>query len=309
MKCFLYILLYGKTGKDAIAISPDLCYNILIHTYPRKELHSSMYITYQGTAAAEGVPAIFCDCEHCRYARARGGKEVRMRSGALIDGKLKIDFGPDAYAQSLRFNQSYAALGHVLITHSHPDHFSPDELGRIAPPDAHRKTVLHVYGDARVGEGIKPYLKESKLVFTQLKPFETYEIDEYLVTPLKAVHAINSGEEPLFYLIERGGRSILYAHDTDMFTDEDFDFLRGKRIDLISMDCTNGILNHLKYIGHMGIEKNFLLREKLLTIGAADENTTFVANHFSHNGLVSHENLEKLLPGFLVSYDGMTLRV
>ena len=57
-----------------------------------------MYITYQGTAAAEGVPAVFCDCEHCRYARAAGGKEIRMRSGALIDGKLKIDFGPDAYA-------------------------------------------------------------------------------------------------------------------------------------------------------------------------------------------------------------------
>lgn len=267
-----------------------------------------MYITYQGTAAAEGVPAIFCDCEHCRYARAKGGKEVRMRSGALIDGKLKIDFGPDAYAQSLRFNQSYAALGHVLITHSHPDHFSPDELGRIAPPDAHRKTVLHVYGDARVGEGIKPYLKEGKLTFTQLEPFRTYEIDEYLVTPLQAVHAINSGEEPLFYLIERGGRKLLYAHDTDMFTDADFEFLKDKRVNLVSMDCTNGILD-LKYIGHMGINKNVALREKLLSIGAADENTVFVANHFSHNGLVSHEEMEKRLPDFTVSYDGLTLRV
>jgi phosphoribosyl 1,2-cyclic phosphate phosphodiesterase len=74
------------------------------------------------------------------------------------------------------------------------------------------------------------------------------------------------------------------------------------------MDCTNGILD-LKYIGHMGINKNVALREKLLSIGAADENTVFVANHFSHNGLVSHEEMEKRLPDFTVSYDGMTLRV
>ena len=267
-----------------------------------------MYITYQGTAAAEGVPAIFCDCEHCRYARAAGGKEIRMRSGALIDGKLKLDFGPDAYAQSLRFNQSYVPVNHVLITHSHEDHFSPDELSRIAPPYSHRKEPLHVYGDARVGEKIAPYLKEGLLVFTQLTPFVTYEIDEYLVTPLKAVHAINSGEEPLFYLIERGGRRLLYAHDTDLFTEDDFEFLRGKRMDLISMDCTNGVLD-LKYIGHMGINKNLALREKLIGIGAADGNTTFVANHFSHNGLVPHEEMEKRLAGFTVSYDGMTLRV
>lgn len=268
-----------------------------------------MYITYLGTAAAEGVPAVFCDCEQCSFARTAGGKEIRMRSGALIDGKLKIDFGPDAYAQSLRFNLSYVPVEHVLITHSHSDHFAPLDLQRICPPNAHRKAPLTVYGDARVGEGMAPHLKEGLLYFKQLKPFETYEIDEYLVTPLKAVHAINSGEEPLFYLIEKGGKRLLYAHDTDMFTDEDFEFLKGKRVDLVSMDCTNGVLNHLKYIGHMGIEKNFALREKLIAIGAADENTTFVANHFSHNGLRPHEEMEKLLPGFIVSYDGLTLRV
>lgn len=267
-----------------------------------------MYITYQGTAAAEGVPAIFCDCEHCRYARAAGGKELRMRSGALIDGKLKIDFCPDAYAQSLRFGQSYMPVNHVLITHTHGDHFAPGELAYIAPPFSHREKPLHVYGDARVGEGVAPYLKEGLLEFTQVEPFKTYEIDEYLVTPLQAVHAIGSGEDPLFYLIERGGRRLLYAHDTDVFTDEDFAFLQGKRMDLISLDCTNGVLNP-SYIGHMGILKNLDMREKLIGIGAADENTVFVANHFSHNGLVSHEEMERRMPGFRVAYDGLTLPV
>ena len=267
-----------------------------------------MYITYQGTAAAEGVPAIFCDCEHCRFARATGGKEIRMRSGALIDGKLKIDFGPDAYAQSLRFNQSYVPVNHVLITHAHEDHFSPDELNRITRPYSHRKDPLYVYGNARIGEKIAPWLRAGRLNFTQIEPFKTYEIDDYLVTPLQAVHAIGTGEEPLFYLIERDNRRLLYAHDTDLFTDEDFAFLKGRHVDLISMDCTNGTLD-LTYIGHMGISKNIALREKLIENGTADENTVFVANHFSHNGLASYEEMLKRLPGFIVSYDGMTLRI
>ena len=36
-----------------------------------------MEIQYLGTAAAEGLPALFCDCETCRKARNIGGKEVR----------------------------------------------------------------------------------------------------------------------------------------------------------------------------------------------------------------------------------------
>lgn len=267
-----------------------------------------MYITYQGTAAAEGVPAVFCDCEHCRYARAAGGKEIRMRSGALIDGKLKIDFGPDAYAQSLRFGQSYVPVDHVLITHSHSDHLAVEDLACIHPPYSHREHPLTVYGDERVGQKLQPFCRGEELVFRQLRPFETVKIDAYQVTPLEAVHAVGSGEEPLFYLIERDGRSILYAHDTDVFTDTDMLFLKNRHVDLISLDCTNGVLD-LDYIGHMGITENKLMREQLIENGTADDSTVFVANHFSHNGLVSFEEMQKRLPGFVVSYDGMTLRV
>ena len=41
----------------------------------------------------------------------------------------------------------------------------------------------------------------------------------------------------------------------------------------------------------MGAQDHLRMREKLLANGAADEHTIFVANHFSHNGLVPHEEL------------------
>ena len=31
-----------------------------------------MKFKYLGTAAAEGFPAVFCDCEYCKEARKRG---------------------------------------------------------------------------------------------------------------------------------------------------------------------------------------------------------------------------------------------
>ena len=46
-----------------------------------------MKLTYLGTAAAEGVPALFCRCDFCRYARKAGGREIRTRAGALLDDK------------------------------------------------------------------------------------------------------------------------------------------------------------------------------------------------------------------------------
>ena len=92
-----------------------------------------MKIQFMGTAAAEGAPALFCVCNHCRYARARGGREIRSRAGSIIDGRLKLDFGPDSFKQMLDCGVDYTNLRAVLITHSHDDHFSAEAVRAIAP--------------------------------------------------------------------------------------------------------------------------------------------------------------------------------
>ncbi len=63
-----------------------------------------MKIRYLGTAAAEGIPAIFCDCEVCRKSRELGGRNFRTRSQAIIDDTLLIDFPSDTYAHFLNYN-------------------------------------------------------------------------------------------------------------------------------------------------------------------------------------------------------------
>ena len=268
-----------------------------------------MKVTYLGTAAAEGIPAIFCTCPQCTAAWKAGGREIRTRSGAIIDNKLKLDFGPDSYAQMLRENIRYSEVENILITHTHEDHFAYMDIATRRPHFAHLPEgtpALVVWGNAETGRLLAPHIIPGVLEFRQMNLFEPQDVGGYTVTALEAVH--KPDEQALFYLIEKDGKSILYAHDTDEFTDADMDFLAGKKINFISLDCTNGVVD-FDYVGHMGINDNLRMREKLIANGAADENTVFVCNHFSHNGSPSIEIMQAHAPGFLIAYDGMKVEV
>ncbi len=292
-----------------------------------------MILQYLGTAAAEGIPALFCQCPVCQRARAAGGREMRTRSGALIDGKLKLDFGPDSYVHMLRYGLDYTSLQGVLITHSHTDHLNPDELEYRIPGYCYREdgskpqSTLTFYGNEKTGQSIQRYTSHPShcLAFRRMIPFETASVGDYRVTALEAVHCQDMGsglfpvqfrdrtiyrsEEALIYLIEKDGQRILYAHDTCEFTEANMAYLAGKRLDLVSLDCTGGA-RHYDYsgwVGHMNSESCLRMREKLIASGAADERTLFVASHFSHNGYTAFEDIQRVTPGFIIAYDGLTL--
>ena len=283
-----------------------------------------MKLLYLGTAAAEGIPALFCQCECCKRARAMGPSAYRTRAGALLDGVIKLDFGPDSYKQELDRGLNYASIHSVLITHTHTDHFVPEELALRSRVFAHiydDKPLMTVYGNERAGELLKGKTGEW-LSYSRLHAFETVDIEGYSVTPLEAVHngsgdlsthqVLHEGkpfgrfEEAFVYYIEKDGKALLYAHDTDRLTPSDMEFLKGRRLSLVSLDCTNGILD-VNYIGHMGAKDNLVMRERLIQNGSADENTVFVANHFSHNGFPGEEELQAALPGFIIAKDGLEI--
>jgi hypothetical protein len=64
-----------------------------------------MKFQYLGTAAYEGIPAFFCNCENCKKSRNIGGKAVRTRSQAIIDETLLIDFPADTYIHPMNIYQ------------------------------------------------------------------------------------------------------------------------------------------------------------------------------------------------------------
>lgn len=274
-----------------------------------------MKLTYLGTAAAEGWPAVFCNCEHCLRAKAAGGKNLRTRSQALVNDNLLLDFPMDTYMHMLSNRLDLSAVDYVFFTHAHLDHCSPVDLFfRSEGVYAHKltKKELNLYGSLKVGERlnhiVKAYRDESfGMKFTQVAPYNPVFCGDYKVTPLPAYHS--SPDDAVVYLIEEGGKTLLYLHDTGVPYDEVLDYLVQNKIkaDFVSYDCTYVALPSGG--GHMGLDSCQVLRDKFLALGIIDESTINCINHFSHNGRLIHDELVPVAEelGFLTAYDGMVI--
>jgi len=272
-----------------------------------------MKFQYLGTAAAEGIPAVFCECDICREAQRRGGKELRFRTSAIINDRLLLDISPDLYAAKLKFGLQLSSIRNIIITHAHRDHFVPEEICNYIAGIAHvqNRSMMHLWGSENTAKRWyrcvqdDPQL-ESCAVFHVLKPFETVEIAGLRVTPLKAVH---SCPDSFIYVLEEGEAKMLYGNDTGVFPQETWDWLAQCKIPFstVSLDSTMG-LPESSYNGHMTLKQNEAVRSRMIQIGAATENTRFICHHFSHNGRILHRELEELMgpKGFEVSYDGKT---
>lgn len=269
-----------------------------------------MKIKYLGTCAAEGFPALFCTCENCRNARAFGGKNYRSRSQAIIDDCLLIDFPADSYSHFSEFGIDLSKIHYCFITHIHGDHLYAKDFSYIkkgySVPDS--DYVMNIYGSV----DLVPHLEKtvansnSHLTLNILEPYKPTVIGDYTVTALKAYHGT---ENPYIYMIEKEGKRILYAHDTDYFLNETWEYLETNNfyLDLVSLDCTEGNMDDLNYHGHMCIGRNKKVRERMINSGLAGKETKFILNHFSHNGKDSAYDIFKPIAekdGFAVSYDG-----
>ncbi len=272
-----------------------------------------MKIKYLGTGAAEGIPGLFCRCEYCNMARKNKGKDIRTRSQAIIDDVLLIDYPADSYSHFLSHDIDIANINHLLITHTHEDHLYLDDFGLRHDPFALEiNGRLTIYGNDALKRKFDDYTAKEKratenLSCTELKNFVSREICGYKVTPLTANH--DKSENCFIYLIEKDDKSILYGNDTGIFPDETFEFLKGKHISILSLDCTTG--KYKEGTNHMGIDDTVFVREKLRTLGCIDDSTKMVITHFSHNGHLSYNDTVKAVAdkNINVAYDGFEICV
>lgn len=277
-----------------------------------------MKLQYLGTAAAEGIPAIFCDCDVCLEARKRGGKNIRTRSQAIVDDCLLIDFPADTYMHFLTNGFDLVNIHTCIVTHSHSDHLYPTELEMRKDIFSHRKInkPLVFYSGKRSYDLISDVIEKGKISENDvqanfIKPYESFQAEQYTVTALDASHDIKS--DPYVYIIERDGKRILYANDTSDYPKASWEYLEKYNggFQLVSLDCTEAN-REIEYVGHMNLERCMAMRERMYEIGVADKNTKFILNHFSHNGgSVLYEEFCKIAEAenFIVSYDGMTVEV
>ena len=276
-----------------------------------------MKLHFYGTGASEGVPAAFCECRYCQNIRKKGGKNLRMRTCVQLDENVLIDFSMDTYAQTLFRNLNLSVISHLLVTHSHEDHFFPLTLMTILPPwafyDGNR--VLEVYGNDRIMHEIKiaendlgenhPEVEQYLKLHT-LEYYQEFFMGKYKIMPLPASH--DPKENCMIYVIQDKEKTLLYGHDSSMFSEKTWEKLKNYKFDCAVLDCTmvdeTGV-----YGGHMGLPDNIEVRRRMLEEGMATENTKFVLTHFVHRFNPLHERITPLFAekGFIAAYDGMDI--
>lgn len=282
-------------------------------------------IVVLGSAAAEGIPAIFCDCETCHAAWKNGGKDFRMRTSYQLGEFVRVDFGPDAMVQEMRFRLHSEKLRHIIVTHSHEDHldttlfaYRKHCFSKVAPDN-----TLNIYGGAGVVRKMNQFAWQSgknigfhgdfsclQMKVHELYPFEKMELPDVDMTiyPFKADHMMSvATEEPFIYIIRWKEKYFMIANDTGFFSDETWEHLAQMKVKLSAVfnDCCGCGYDHKS--NHMSGKFVLDTKLRLEQLDLVDADTRYIVNHFSHNGHMTHEQLEAHFnpAGIDVGFDGM----
>ncbi|WP_409342103.1 MBL fold metallo-hydrolase [Paenibacillus sp. MBLB4367] len=271
-----------------------------------------MKVHFLGTAAAEGFPNVFCRCEACLHAKKLGGKNIRTRASVIVDDVWKFDYSADSQMQALRDQVDLGRIEHLLVTHTHYDHFYPKDLISRIEGFAHGiEHPLNIYGNDLVMYHARQALERfegPRFDFRHMKPFHPVSIGNATVTPLRADH--DPMETCLLYFVEKDGQTLFYGNDTGWLPDDTWAWLKGKRIDMAILDCTHGLTGNSRQRGHMSAETILEVQGEFLKERIITPDSLLYVTHFTHNSGLLHEDWVKLFEpnGIRVAYDGLTVR-
>lgn len=261
-----------------------------------------------GTGASQFFPCPYCKCPVCEDARAKG--IVKTRTDFLIDEKNVIDFGPDINYQFIKNGFRMDELENIFLTHSHEDHIDVTELGVIGNRKHKLEAPVHVklwgtqaalkvvreVAAASVGDKDGDFFYKH-IELCPVKEFESFETGGLRVTTLLSSHRGSGKDEwGLNYIIEKEGKTLLYATDTGWYPEETWDFLQKSnfRFDYVIMEDTyagdkNGIIKPFTS-GHLNTANFLQMLKKLIECGCMEKDTPVFATHLSDAGQQLYEN-------------------
>ena len=308
-----------------------------------------MKLTFLGTSAGEFYPAMWCHCPSCEYARTHRGRNLRRHSCALLDDDVMIDFSSHAFITADELGLDLTGIRTLLVTHDHADHFDPLNLiTRIIPSEAGawydppkafepsstdeyvgprftRLPLLSVYGHQSVyealhrgnvhigGFGQEDAPGDERLFsmrFHALSRGETVvtEAGGLRVTAVVSHHAVPG--HVYNYIIERGGRTLLYACDCGGYDEDMLELLKRHRYDCVVFEGTFG-LRKRHDAGHMDLEKDERMLAFFTDHGLWTGEPRFVLTHLAPHSCPPYDLYRPIVEerGMILSYDGMVLEI
>jgi len=265
--------------------------------------------------------------DRCARARKLGGKNIRRYCALFIAPDTVIDFTGDTVKALHAYGIDEKAIGNVIITHGHADHFQPMEILKLA---TRRPRPLTVYGNVMVkaaldfvchnrwdkSNGIfKKTDKRTNIQVRTVFPDTSFSAGGVKITPILANHMIDKTysilEQPaLNYVVEWKNKVLFYGLDSSYVLPRSFDVLRRYRFDIAVFDAT---------FGHMAIDPaksghhNFAMLKKTLAqfrrAKLFRKDALIIASHISRCYVDPYDDIVHALAhaGITLAYDGMII--
>lgn len=268
-------------------------------------IRDGRHLLFLGTCAAldhEGEPV--------------GPRDIHGYAMLYVPPNSVIDFAVDARDKMRYWGVDERAIGNILITHSHHDHFDPPTIIAFARDrwnDYRAKTS--VFSSQTVVQTLRPAVAEAEadgfVTVTEVKVGDRIQLAEGLAAVvLPSSHW--TAPTPVYFLLEFYGREILYAVDSSAFTPETIECLKERHLDAVITDCT--FLDQYvdpKKSGHMNYNMVCEQMAKLRARGIADASTPC---YITHMALRSTADYKRFSPGarrlgLRMAYDGMSIYV
>lgn len=273
-----------------------------------------MDFLFLGTAASEGCPGLFCDCERCLQYQEHSGRSIRLRQGALINDNLLIDSGPDLHAAARQQQLRLSRITTLLVTHFHEDHWlSANLLYRHHWFRERPVPLLTIYGGIRLESEIEQLcsrhnitLEDMNIEYRIVRPNDRFNSGNYAIQAYAATH--NPSVDPLIFTIEQDGSRLIYACDTGPLSVETREGLAGFSAGTLVMENTMG---EETAETHMGRADFITTVAYLKANGGLSQDAQIIATHFSHHYHPPHEELaiELATFGITPAYDGMQITI
>ena len=262
-----------------------------------------MKILFLGTGAADWPR------DTARLGDAKGLD--RRCTSVLIDDEILIDPNPDVPDALAAFGADPHKIRHVLISHSHGDHFSAKTLAFLAGIHP-----IDVYG----ADGYQWKLpKTENLTFHTLSLRKPVETPFGRLTAILSTHDVeDTDEDCVHYILERDGKTVFYGCDGAWFGGGSWYEMELHYFDCAILDATFGddaskyrIPSRHIWFYHNSVSMLKTIRDAFFDKKMADERTLFVAYHLSQYYYAdirdAHAAFDPI--GFVTPYDGMVIRL
>ena len=273
------------------------------------------YVIFLGTGAADIDSPKHCGCDTCKYIREHGGPNERRFSSLFVAPDIVIDYSTTGLDGLTSAGLSPAIVNHVVMTHSHGDHFQESHIVALAEARAKEKPgTLEVWGNPTVAEKMRAHIKalgrEVPITVHEVKSYQEVTIGEWTAKALPANH--DPSEECLLWLLRRGDRALFYATDTTWFPVGTFRAVQAVPLDIAVVEGTFGPLDAPEYLmGHMNFDFARRVRQFLVDKKALKPGGTFALTHLSLHAVPPYDRIapQMAAEGIIIPHDGLKVEV